>query len=348
MRIARSRWRVPLAAVAVAAAALAASQAVGLGQAAAPARGTLTLYSAQHQPVTKALVRAFEQQTGSTVRVRFGDDGQLAAQLLAEGASSPADVFLAENSLPLTRLEASGRLLALDRSTLARVPAIYRSPAGQWVGVAARSAALVYNPKLVSAADLPRSILDLGKPSWKGKLALAPSEPDFQPVVAAVIKLKGLRAAERWLTAFTLYAQRFNDNEGIVAAVERGRIAVGVVNHYYWYQAAGEAGGVSKMASRLHYFAARDAGALVDVSGAAVLRSSKQSRLAQQFVAFLVSRQGQQALVRSGDWQYPLVRGVAARRELRPFARLSPPLIGLAALGDGRNALALMQRVGLL
>ncbi len=309
--------------------------------------GTLTLYSAQHEGLTNALVAAFEKRTGASVRVRFGADDELASQIAAEGSVSPADVFLAENSPPLMLLEEKGLLAKIDGATFARVPARYNSPSGDWVGIAARETALIYDPKLVAPGQLPHSILDLAQPAWKGRLAIAPAEPDFQPVVAAVSKLDGGAAAERWLTGFAGNAKRYNDNEGIVAAVEHGQADAGVVNHYYWYRLAHEVG-LSKMRSRLYYFGHGDPGALVDVSGAGVLESSRQQTLAQRFVAFLLSSEGEQALVRSGDSEYPLARGAAPAAGLKPFGQLEAPNIGPADLGDGHLALQLLQQAGLL
>jgi iron(III) transport system substrate-binding protein len=319
----------------------------GCGGLGSSSSGTLTLYSAQHEGLTNALVAAFEKQSGASVRVRFGADDQLASQIAAEGPVSPADVFLAENSPPLTLLAKKGLLAKIDGSTLARVPARYDSPGGDWVGVAARETALIYDPKLVTPGQLPHSILDLAQPAWKERLAIAPAEPDFQPVVAAVSKLDGSAATERWLAGFANNAKRYNDNEGIVAAVEHGQVAAGVVNNYYWYRLAQEVG-FGKMQSRLYYFGHQDPGALVDVSGAGVLKSSKQMSLAQRFVAFLVSKEGEQALVRSGDWEYPLGNGVAPAAGLKPFNRLEAPSIRPADLGDGHIALRLLQQAGLL
>lgn len=333
--------------VAIAVSLLPLTMTAGCGGSSSSSSGTLTLYSAQHEGLTNALVKAFEKQTGASVRVRFGADDELASQIAAEGSVSPADVFLAENSPPLTLLAEKGLLAKVEESTLAWVPAKYNSPNGDWVGVAARETALIYDPGLVAPGQLPHSILDLARPSWKGRLAIAPAEPDFQPVVAVVSKLDGGAATERWLAGFGSNAKRYNDNEGIVAAVEHGQVAAGVVNHYYWYRLAQEVG-FGKMRSRLYYFGHGDPGALVDVSGVGVLRSSKRQSLAQRFVAFLVSGEGERALVRSGDWEYPLGSGVAPAAGLKPFDRLEAPSIAPADLGDGQLALRLLQQAGLL
>jgi iron(III) transport system substrate-binding protein len=313
----------------------------------AGAGNTLTLYSAQHQQMTNALAKAFERKTGATVRIRFGEDEGLANQIVQEGSASPADVLLSENTPPLELLAVKGLLAQVNGSTLAQVPVRYDSPSGRWVGVAARETVLIYNPELISASQLPPSILDLAKPQWKGKLAIAPSEPDFVPIVSAIDKLDGRAVAERWLEGFASNAKRYDDNEGIVAAVEGGQVAAGVINHYYWYEQAAEVG-AANVHSKLHYFAHKDPGALVNVSGAGAVKSSGSPMLAQRFLAFLVSREGQSTMTHSGDWEYPLVAGVAPPPGLRPFASLQPPDVGPADLGDGSQALTLMQQAGLL
>lgn len=107
---------------------------------------------------------------------------------------------------------------------------------------------MVYNPNLIAADELPASILDLAKPEWKGKLAIAPSEPDFVPIVSAIEKLDGEAAAKTWLEGFAENAKRYNDNEGII-------------NHYYWFEAVAEEG-KDAVPSKLHYFGNEDPGAL--------------------------------------------------------------------------------------
>jgi iron(III) transport system substrate-binding protein len=309
--------------------------------------GTLTLYSAQHEQMTNTFAKAFEKKTGATVRVRFGEDEGLANQIVQEGAASPADVLLTENTPPLELLTEKGLLAKVDASTLAQVPSADSSQSGDWVGVAARETVLIYNPKLLGTMALPKSILDLAKPEWKGKLAIAPSEPDFVPIVSAIEKLDGRAATEAWLEGFAGNAKRYDDNEGIVAAVESGQVTAGIINHYYWYEQRAEVG-AGKVRSKLYYFGHQDPGALVNISGAGALKSSKDPALAQRFLAFLVSKEGQNAMTHSGDWEYPLLAGVTPPPGLSPFASLEAPDIGPAVLGDGSQPLALMQQAGLL
>ncbi len=319
----------------------------GAPRATIAASPVLTLYNGQHPATTNALVSAFEKSTGVQVKVRSDDEGLLANQIVTEGSRSPADVFYTENA-PAQQLLSEQHLLApLDKTTLVKVKPAYNSTDGAWVGVSARAAVLVYNTTKISASQLPHSVLDLAKPQWKGKIGIAPSETDFQPLVTAVSDLKGQPATITWLQGLKTNSTIYNDNEGLVAAVNRGDVAVGIIEHYYWYRLCDQIG-ASKVHSQLYYFGNHDPGALVTVSGASVLASTHNKALAQRFVSFLVSKAGEEIIAHSESYEYPLGSGVQTAKPLKPFAQLEPPVLPLKDLGDGRLAIQLLQQVGLL
>ncbi len=308
---------------------------------------TITLYNGQHEQTTAALVAAFERQTGIKVAVRSGDEAELGNQILQEGANSPADVFYTENTPVLEDLREKGLLAPVASSTLAAVPARYDSAQGGWVGVSARVSVLVYNTSLLDPAELPDSILALAEPQWKGKLGFAPSETDFQPLITSIVKLDGAATAERWLRGLRANAKVYPDNETVVSQVNNGESAIGPINHYYWYRLRAELGS-GGMHSALHYYARGDPGDLLDVSGAAVLKSSTHQAEAQTFLAFLVSRSGQETIAHSHSYEYPLRPGVPPATGLKPFADIHPVSLTPAELGDGSTALAMEQKLGLL
>jgi iron(III) transport system substrate-binding protein len=307
----------------------------------------ITLYNGQHEQTTAMLVSAFERQTGIDVAVRSDDEAVLGNQIIQEGSSSPADVFYAENTPVLEALRERHLLAPVAPSTLAAVPSRFSSGAGDWVGVSARVSVLVYNTRELEPSQLPSSILELAEPRWKGKVAFAPSETDFQPLIAAITKLDGDAAAERWLKGLQSNGNIYPDNETVVTQVNNGESAVGLINHYYWYRLRDEIGS-SSLHSALRYYAAGDPGNLLDVSGAAVLRSSRHHASAQRFLAFLVSRAGQEIIAHSESYEYPLGSGVHTAKPLRPFDQLHTNSLSPSELGDGSAALALEQKLGLL
>jgi iron(III) transport system substrate-binding protein len=314
---------------------------------------SITLYNGQHEQTTDGLVAAFEKQTGITVNIRNDDEDTLANLIALQGSRSPADVFYTENSPALEFLQEKGLLAAVDPSTLARIPARFDSPQGDWVGVSARVSVLIYNPSLIARSQLPTTVMQLADPRYRGKLAFAAGETDFQPIVTSVLRTYGTAAALRWLEGIKANAASHivPDNETITDEVNRGEVAFGVINQYYWYRLKAEIG-ASAMHSQITYFAPHDPGYVLDVSGAAVLKSSKHAAAAQKFLAFLVSSRGQDIIARASgteqSYEYPLASGVTTSAPETPFDRLQPNSITIADLGDGSAAIALLRQAGLL
>jgi len=307
---------------------------------------TIVLYNGQHPQLTDALVAAFERATGIQVKVRTNDGIVLADQLLQEGSSSPADVYLTENSPELVLLTEHHLLARLPAAILDQVPERDDSPAGTWVGVALRVSALAYDPALVAPSELPASVLDLAAAAWKGKVAIAPTDSDFVPLVGAVLATYGRRATERWLAGLKSNAALYQDDEAVVAAVNHGQAAVGIINQYYWYRLRLEVG-AGEMHSRLYFFPHHDVGGVENVSGAAVLASSTHKSAAERFVAFLVSAKGQRILAAGDDYEYPARPGIAPNSVLPPLASVGPAVLNVVHLGDDLAAASLIERAGL-
>jgi iron(III) transport system substrate-binding protein len=310
---------------------------------------SITLYSGQHVPTTDSLVAGFEKATGIKVNVRNDDEDTLADEIVTEGSHSPADVIYTENSPALAYLQSKGLLAPVDSSTLARTPSKFNSPQGNWLGVSARVSVLIYNPSLISPSQLPTSVMQLAEPRYKGKLAFAAGETDFQPIVTSVAHTYGQAAALKWLEAIKSNATShiYPDNETISNEVNRGAVAFGVVNQYYWYRMRAEIG-ASSVHSKITYFAPRDTGYVLDVSGAGILKSSTHKAAAQKFLAFLVGRQGQEIIAHSISFEYPISSGVSTAAPETPFDELQPNPITIPELGDGSTAIGLLRKAGLL
>jgi iron(III) transport system substrate-binding protein len=307
---------------------------------------TLTLYNAQHVPLAQAWSTDFTQQTGIQVELRSGKDFELANLLVQEGEASPADVFITENSPAMTLVANGGLFAQVDPATLAQVPERYSSPAGDWTGIAARSTVFVYNPSLLPAESLPTSMLDLANPEWRDRFGIAPAGADFQAIVSAVLALKGPDATADWLTGLKANARIYSGNGAIMRAVNAGEIPGGIIYHYYWYADRNESGANSAN-TELHYFGNLDPGAFVSVSGGGVLKSSKHPAEAQQFLAYLTSRQGQQLLANSNAMEYSIASNVAPHPSLKPLIDLEAPYVDLSKL-NGPQVIQLMQQAGLL
>jgi iron(III) transport system substrate-binding protein len=307
---------------------------------------TITLYSGQHPQLTQAIVSAFEKQTGIHVRVRSDDGIVLANQILQEGAHSPADVYLTENSPELMLLTERHLLAKLPASITSPIPARYDSPTGYWAGISVRVSALAYNPSLIKLAQLPASILDLAKPQWKGKVAIAPTDSDFVPLVGAVIAAYGKPTALNWLRGLKANAATYADIEAVDSAVNKGQDAVGIINQYYWYRLYQELG-AGNTHSKVYYFPNRDIGGIENISGVAVLASSAHKTAAEKFVSFLVSAQAEKIVAAGDTFEYPARPGITPNPALLPLSEVNPAVVSVINLGNDLPAASLIQQAGL-
>src|SRR6476620_668694 len=91
--------------------ALVGATALAIGLAAGPATAEdagIIVYNAQHESLAKEWAEVFTKETGIKVTLRNGGDSDFSNQIVAEGAASPADVFLTENSAAMVLVEHAG------------------------------------------------------------------------------------------------------------------------------------------------------------------------------------------------------------------------------------------------
>lgn len=269
---------------------------------------SVTIYSGRNQELIQPILDEFSEETGIKVNVKYGDSADLALLIDEEAAAqkTKADVFLSQSPGSLGFLETDGRLAALPQSTLELVPETVRDENERWIGFSGRQRVLVYNTDLIDEADLPSSVFDLTQPEWNDKVGVAPNNGSFQDFVTAMRSSEGDDVTLEWLEGIADNdAVTYPKNSAIVAAVGRGEIEVGLVNHYYNYRALAEDPNVP---SANHQFAPGDPGSLLIVTGAAIIEGTDRADFAAQLINFLLGPQGQQYFA-TETFEYPLAIG---------------------------------------
>lgn len=312
-----------------------------------PLSGTsITVYNAQHEELTQAWADAFTKVSGVTVTLRNGDDSELGNQLVLEGAASPADVFLTENSPAITLVDNAGLLAQVDAQTLAQVPTSYRPSTHAWTGIAARSTVMVYNQNEMTADQLPTSLLDLQNPEWEGRWAASPAGADFQAITSALLAKEGEATTLAWLEAMKDNAVAFKSNSAVLKSVNTGEVPLGISYHYYWF--VDQAGTKENSANtKLGYFKNQDPGAFVSISGGGILKSSKNQAAAQAFLKFVTGTSGQDILRTGSSFEYPIASDVSPHAALLPLDALEAPEIDPSKL-NSKKVTDLMTQAGLI
>jgi hypothetical protein len=120
--------------------------------------------------------------------------------LLAERDHPRADVFWNSEVARTLQLDAAGVLAPYDSPSAATLPASLRSPRGTWAGFGLRARVLVYHRGRVGEGERPRSLMDLTRPRFRGRAAIA--EPLFGTTATHAGALRARLGAEGMETFF--------------------------------------------------------------------------------------------------------------------------------------------------
>ncbi|WP_283195946.1 iron ABC transporter substrate-binding protein [Rhizobium sp. AN80A] len=306
----------------------------------------IVVYNAQHQALGQEWVDAFTKETGIKVTMRQGGDMQFANQIIQEDEASPADVFLTENSPAMTLVDAAGLFAPIDKETLDQVPEQFRSKNGMWTGIGARSTVFAYDKTKLSEDKLPKSMLDLADPAWKGRWGAAPVGADFQAIVSALLQLKGEEATSAWLKALKENGVSYKSNTVAMKAVNAGEVEGAIIYHYYWF---GDQAGTAENSKNvgLYYFKNQDPGAFVSLSGGGILKSSQHQKEAQAFLKFITGKAGQTILKNGTSYEYVVGKGVASNDKLVPMDELQAPKVDASQL-DSKKVVEMITAAGLI
>ena len=339
----RSLLALPLAAAPLASPALVAAQ-----------ERAINLYSSRHYDTDRALYEGFTAETGIRTRLIEGDADQLIARIQSEGANSPADVLITVDAAKLARAVEAG-ILAETRSEVleARIPAHLRAADGQWYGLSSRARVIMYDKQKGRPESIAR-YEDLAEPAQRGQVLIrAAAHPYNTSLMASILLANGAAAAEAWARGVVANMARPPQGgdtpqfQAMIAGV--GRLAV--ANTYY----LARFGASTKPEEKALYDrigvifpnqAAGDRGTHVNVSGAGVVRSSGNKAQALRFIEYLSSPRAQ-GLFANGNFEYPVVAGVAAHPALTALGSFRADQLNAQRYGAlAPEALRIMQRAG--
>jgi iron(III) transport system substrate-binding protein len=232
-------------------------------------------------------------------------------------------------------VDGKGLFEPVDKETLDQVPEQFRPANGHWTGIAARSTVFAYDKTKLTEDKLPKSLLDLAKPEWKGRWAASPSGADFQAIVGALLQLKGEEATAAWLKGMKENFTAIRGNSTAMKAVNAGQIDGAVIYHYYYFGDQAKTGENSKNVS-LHYFKNQDPGAFVSISGGGILASSKHKQQAQAFLKWVAGKGGQKILRDGTSFEYAVGKDEASNKALVPLADLQAPKVEPTELNNAK------------
>jgi len=306
----------------------------------------LVIYSGRKDKFVEPVVEKFTEQTGIKVLLHSGKSTALLSKMQIEGARTQADLYLSNDAGNLQKGADLGLFKSLDEALLKDIPASLRGTDNSWVGLSARARVLVVG-KNAKDLDWAKSVFDLADPRLKGRLAITHSANEsYIAGVTVYMESAGEAKTKQWLDGMktNVDGSVFNKHSKIVNAIATGQKDIGLVNHYYIYRH------LAKDANAPIEIRLPDQdgmGVAWNVAGVAVSKHSKKQALAEKFIAFVVSEQGQKIFAEVNS-EYPALPGVAAAAEVPAAGSYKVADVPMVKLGQKRDAtIDLIEAVGM-
>jgi iron(III) transport system substrate-binding protein len=261
---------------------------------AAKKEGKVVWYTSLALPTAEKVAKLFEAAyPGIKVEVHRTGSQRILQRVMQELQANikNADVVHTSDAGHYVLLKEKKLLAKHTPPGVERFPVGFKDRDGYWYGLRATVTAIAYNPKLVPAAEAPKTWKDLLDPKWRGKLVTA--HPGYSGVIAthvlALVHLHGWDYFKRLAQNKLMLVQSAVDPAGVVASGER----VVAVNggDYTFYQ-------TKKKGNPLEIVYPKEGVPLV-VSPTAITAFAPHPNAARLFTDFTFGRELQQVLADS-------------------------------------------------
>ncbi|MEM8957725.1 MAG: extracellular solute-binding protein [Pseudomonadota bacterium] len=303
----------------------------------AAAEGELNLYSSRHYDTDERLYSDFTDATGITINRIEGNADELITRMQAEGANSPADVFLTVDTVRLARAAELGLLQPTESAVLeARIPDYLQDDEHRWFGFSQRSRILFYDKEKVE--NPPLTYEALADPQYKGMICIRSSTNVYtQNIVAALIEHLGADAVKGW--AEGVVANFARDPQGgdtdQLRGIASGECGIAMSNTYYYARALRKGDdqiSPEQMQNIGWIFPNQNSiGAHMNISGGGIAANAPNHDNAVKFLEYLASDQAQQYFSAGND-EYPAVPGVGISESVATLGIFRPDTIDLSAI----------------
>ena len=306
----------------------------------------LTIYTSRQPQLLEPIIEDFYQDTGIKVNLLSGNAQELMERIDVEGEDSPADIFMTVDAGVLWQATERKIFSETNSDILEKnIPKYLRDPNSQWFGFSKRARTIVYSSDQFSDSDFS-SYEDLADPKWAGKLCLRTSKKVYnRSLMASMIDAYGYDEAKAVVLGWVsnLATEVFSNDTNALKAVSSGQCGVTIVNTYYLARLLDD-----PKYDNLSLFWANqgDRGVHVNISGAGVVKTSKNKANAVKLLEYLSSMKAQDFYA-SANKEYPVLASADIDDSIEGWGEFSEDNINVSKLGSlQKEAVFLAQEAG--
>ena len=310
------------------------------------ANDELTIYTSRQPQLLEPIIEDFFQDTGIKVNLLSGNAQELMERIDIEGEDSPADIFMTVDAGVLWQATERKIFSETNSDILKKnIPEYLRDPSNQWFGFSKRARTIVYSSDKFSDNDFS-SYEALSDPKWAGKLCLRTSKKVYnRSLMASMIDAYGYDEAKAVVLGWVsnLATEVFSNDTNALKAVSSGQCGVTIVNTYYLARLLDD-----PKYDNLSLFWANqgDRGVHVNISGAGVVKTSKNKANAVKLLEYLSSMKAQDFYA-SANKEYPVLATADIDDSIEGWGEFSEDNINVSKLGSlQKEAVFLAQEAG--
>jgi iron(III) transport system substrate-binding protein len=306
----------------------------------------LVVYSARNEHLIKPLFDSYTEKTGTTIKFVTDKAGPLVERLRSEGKRTEADVLITVDAGNLWYAATQDLLQPVNSPTLEKnIPERLQDPENRWFGLSVRARTIVYNTDRVKPSELS-TYEELADPKWNGRLILRTSKKVYnQSLVAMLIAQNGAADTEKLVSGWVgnLATAPLSSDTKVLEAIAAGQGDVGIINTYYFGRLLKKQ---PDLPLALFWPNQGNTGVHVNISGAGVVKHSRNVKEAVRFIEWLSSGEAQEIFARA-NMEYPANSSVDPDPFIRTWGDFKPSSMNLAEAGKRQaEAIMLMDRAG--
>ena len=309
----------------------------------------LNLYSARQEVLMRPLIKLFEDQYKIKVNIVSAKANQLINRIVQEGEYTAADILLTTDVGRLHIAKEKNIFQKIDSTNLTNlIPNNYRDKDNYWFGISLRARLLIYNKNSINKSEL-NGYIHLANGKWKSKILVRSSGNVYnQSLISAMVIKYGEAEVKKFLKGFiSNFARKPSGGDrDQIRAVAAGEGDLALVNSYYFLKMKSQ-DNEKKLDHIIEYFPKDDfMQTHINISGAGIIKNSKNKENAIKFLEYLVSNEAQK-IYAEVNFEYPIRKNIELNRFMKKYNNFIKDDINLSDLAKlNKKSIMLMDIAG--
>ena len=318
------------------------------------ANEVVNVYSHRHYAVDKQLYKKFYKETGIKVNLLKASSVQLIKRIEKEGKYTQADVLLTTDVGMLELARSKDIFQSIKSDFLEKtIPAYLKDKDNLWFALTKRARVIAYNIDEVVPSELS-TYEELVNTKWKDRIVVTKATEVYnQSLLASIIVNDGAVKAKDWATGIknNMARKPRGIDKDSLRAIASGIGDVAIVNTYYIGQMMkGRSFSDRATSEMLGIFFPNqgkdERGTHINVSGAGVVKYSKNKENAIKFIEFLASVEAQELFAKV-NFEYPVNPNANMSELLKSWGTFKEDKTSLYKVGhENIPAVKMLNQVG--